>query len=259
MCTSGPHARFVHASSNWLILLRCNCRLYTLLLILDVWLSYVFEVSQFLELCKDTSDIVSFHPWLLNITTWSWCDVKIWNKQYLWWGWSVFYLFDVAINYNIIKGISLSLSLIFSQDHNSLSSQLSLQLSLSSLVFFCHTRKILFLMSEKEKQDANIRELGGGRGNLGNGRNTFFWGRSFLSVECRTHSWTRSSSVASGSLVRMSHAVRVWEQYSSAECRTHSWTRGSSVDSGSLSGSYVARSSSVLYLTSIFGSTFKHF
>ena len=47
-----------------------------------------------------------------------------------------------------------------------------------------------------------------------------------------------------------------WEQYSSGECRTHSWTRGSSVAFGSLrpfgpvSGSNVARSSSVLYLTS---------
>ena len=46
-----------------------------------------------------------------------------------------------------------------------------------------------------------------------------------------------------------------WEQYSSGECRTHSWTRGSSVAFGSLrpfgpvSGSNVARGSSVLYLT----------
>ena len=43
-----------------------------------------------------------------------------------------------------------------------------------------------------------------------------------------------------------------WEQYSSDECRTHSWTRGSSVASGSLrpfgpvSGLNVARGSSVL-------------
>ena len=46
-----------------------------------------------------------------------------------------------------------------------------------------------------------------------------------------------------------------WAQNNSNECRTHSWTRGSSVASGSLrpfgpvSGSNVARGLSVLYLT----------
>ena len=76
------------------------------------------------------------------------------------------------------------------------------------------------------------------------------------------HGPVSGSNVARGSSVfyltrgdKVTPLYVSWDHYNSDECRTHSWTRGSSVASGSLrpfgpvSGSNVARGSSVLYLT----------